>query len=128
MAIGKNQAEERYKVPLVKRYCTMNRILLWMSLALILACLPAGVAADTTDPTVTIKSYQVSPSIILPGDQGTITITMANTAGQASQTESTVQTLTGASTTTTTTNTTPPQPASPAPPPPGAKPMILNST
>ena len=103
MAIGKNQAEERYKVPLVKRYCTMNRILLWMSLALILACLPAGVAADTTDPTVTIKSYQVTPSILLPGDEGTITITMANTAGQASQTESTVQTLTGSTVTSTST-------------------------
>jgi hypothetical protein len=70
---------------------------------LVLAGLPAGVAADTTDPTVTIRSYQVTPSILLPGDQGTITITIANTAGEASQTESMVQTLTGTTVTTTST-------------------------
>jgi hypothetical protein len=73
------------------------------SLFLLLIALPSAAAADTTDPTVTIRSYQVTPSILLPGDQGTITITIANTAGQASQTESMVQTLTGTTVTTTST-------------------------
>ena len=68
-----------------------------------LAVLPMGVAADTTDPTVAITSYQVTPSILLPGDQGTITVTLENTAGTASTTESTVQTGVSGSTTTTVT-------------------------
>ena len=68
-----------------------------------LAALPVGVAADTTDPTVAITSYQVTPSILLPGDQGTITVTLENTAGTASTTESTVQTGVSGSTTTTVT-------------------------
>ena len=73
-------------------------------LALLLpAAVPAGVAAGTTDPTVAITDYQVTPSILLPGDQGTIRITLENTASTASTTESTVQTGVSGSTTTTTT-------------------------
>jgi hypothetical protein len=87
----------------VRERKALRGVILWMSLGLILAGLPAGVAADTTDPTVTIRSYLVTPSILLPGDQGTITITIANTAGEASQTESMVQTLTGTTVTTTST-------------------------
>ncbi|MGA2934367.1 MAG: S-layer protein [Methanomicrobiales archaeon] len=103
MENGKNR-QSGIRLLLIESWCKMNRIvLLWMCLLLILVAIPAAVAADTTDPTVTIRSYQVTPSILLPGDQGTITITIANTAGQASQTESTVQTLTGSTVTTTST-------------------------
>ena len=58
------------------------------------------------DPTVAITGYQVTPAILLPGDQGTITITLANTAGTASATESTIENGISGSTTTTTTQDT----------------------
>jgi hypothetical protein len=75
----------------------------WICLALILSALPLAAGAAKGDPTVTITSYQMKPSVLLPGDQGTIEITLANTAGAASETASTSQTLSGTTTTTTTT-------------------------
>ncbi|MDD1669202.1 MAG: S-layer protein [Methanomicrobiales archaeon] len=77
---------------------------LFLLLALfLLSALPAVAAASTKDPTVAITDYQVTPSILLPGDEGIITITLANTAKAASSTESMVQTgIWGTSTTTTT--------------------------
>ena len=97
------QAAGHRGTPQVKDYGRLARILIGVSFVLVLAALPHAVAAAAGDPAVTIRSYQVTPSILLPGDQGTITITIANTAGQASATESTVQTWTGSTTTTTTT-------------------------
>ncbi|MGE5832539.1 MAG: hypothetical protein ACM3X8_06425, partial [Methanomicrobiales archaeon] len=75
----------------------------WICLVLILAAVPLAAGASTTDPTVAITGYHVTPSILLPGDQGTIEITIANTASTASTTESTVQNGVSGSTTTTTT-------------------------
>jgi hypothetical protein len=81
----------------------MNRMLLLVSLALLLAAIPLAADAGAQDPTVAITNYQVTPSILLPGDQGTITITLKNTAGTASTTESFVQNSVSGTTTTTTT-------------------------
>lgn len=75
---------------------------LWMCLLLLVA-IPYAADASTKDPTVAITHYQVTPAILLPGDQGTIMITLANTAGTASATESTVQNSVSGTTTTTTT-------------------------
>ncbi|MDD1671201.1 MAG: S-layer protein [Methanomicrobiales archaeon] len=75
----------------------------WICLALILFALPLAAGAAKSDPTVTITGYRVTPSVLLPGDQGTIEITLANTASTATQTESTVQNGIMGTTTTTTT-------------------------
>jgi hypothetical protein len=75
---------------------------LWMCLLLLVA-LPYAADASTTDPTVAITDYQVTPAILLPGDQGTILVTLANTASTATSTESTVQTGVSGTTTTSTT-------------------------
>lgn len=74
-----------------------------LALLLVIAALPMGVAAAKGDPTVAITSYQVTPAVLLPGDQGTITITIANTAKAASATESTVENNNLGTTTSTTT-------------------------
>jgi hypothetical protein len=75
---------------------------LWMCLLLLVA-IPFAADASTTDPTVAITAYQVTPSVLLPGDQGTIMVTLANTASTASSTESTVQSSVSGTTTTSTT-------------------------
>jgi hypothetical protein len=74
-----------------------------LALLLVIAALPMGVAAARGDPTVAITSYQVTPAVLLPGDEGTITITIANTAKAASATESTVENNIQGTTTSTTT-------------------------
>jgi hypothetical protein len=74
-----------------------------LALLLVIAALPMGVAAAKGDPTVAITSYQVTPAVLLPQDEGTITITIANTAKAASATESTVQNNIQGTTTSTTT-------------------------
>jgi len=51
---------------------------------------PAGAmdtGAGTTNPTVIITDYTVTPAVLLPGDMGTITLTIRNTADSASQNE-----------------------------------------
>jgi hypothetical protein len=73
------------------RHVPGGRLILLPVLILVLAALPLGACAAKDDPTVAITSYQVSPAVLLPGDQATITITIANTAKAASATESTVQ-------------------------------------
>jgi hypothetical protein len=76
---------------------------LTLGLLLLMVAVPAAVSASTRDPTVAITDYQVTPAIMLPGDQGTIRITLANTASTATSTEETVQNgVSGTSTTTTT--------------------------
>lgn len=41
------------------------------------------------EPTVTISSYDVTPRVLMPGDLGTVTVTLKNTASSASITERT---------------------------------------
>ncbi|MDD1652136.1 MAG: S-layer protein [Methanomicrobiales archaeon] len=78
-------------------------LILGVGLILILAVMPSAADAVARDPTVTISSFEVTPAILLPGDQGTITITITNTAKESSETESLVDTTTGGGTTTTST-------------------------
>jgi hypothetical protein len=53
------------------------------------------------EPTVTIDSYQVTPAVLMPGDLGTIQITLKNTATTATIQESSGIILEGKFTTTT---------------------------
>jgi len=39
------------------------------------------------EPTVTVSSYEVTPQVLMPGDLGTVTVTLKNTASSASLTE-----------------------------------------
>lgn len=39
------------------------------------------------EPTVTISDYKVTPQVLMPGDLGTVTVTLKNTASSASFTE-----------------------------------------
>ncbi|MDD1693550.1 MAG: hypothetical protein LUQ71_02380, partial [Methanoregula sp.] len=45
--------------------------------------------ASATDPTVLITGYEVTPAVLLPGDMGTVTLTIKNTAETASEKENT---------------------------------------
>jgi len=76
---------------------------LGLALLFIVSALPLAAGAAKGDPTVAITSFQVTPSVLLPGDEATITITVANTAKSASATESTVENNLMGSTTSSTT-------------------------
>ncbi|HZD42965.1 MAG TPA: CARDB domain-containing protein, partial [Methanomicrobiales archaeon] len=79
---------------------TAQRLLLALLLpCLLLALIPAAGAAGGS--TVTITDYQVSPSVLLPGEQATITVVLKNTASVASSTETSVSTDASGATTTT---------------------------
>lgn len=54
--------------------------LLAAALILLLCILPAGAES----PTVMVADYTITPSVLQPGDVGTITATIRNTAGMAS--------------------------------------------
>lgn len=56
-----------------------------LSIILLLLLIP-GICAASTEPTVIITGYKISPDVILPNDVGTIEVTVANTAMQASKT------------------------------------------
>jgi len=45
--------------------------------------------AAATDPTVIITDYAVTPPVLMPGDMGTVTLTIKNTAQSASEKENT---------------------------------------
>jgi hypothetical protein len=51
-------------------------------LVMIMALAPAGVAADT--PTIAVSDAQVSPAALMPGDSGTVTVTLANPSASLS--------------------------------------------
>jgi hypothetical protein len=60
-------------------------------------------AAAEPRPTVMVTDYNVYPEVLMPGDTGTITLTITNMAEQASQTETTKTEGTSETTTTETT-------------------------
>jgi len=54
-----------------------------MALAIVaVPCTAAG--TGSTNPTVIITGYEVTPSVLLPGDKGLVTLTIKNTAESAS--------------------------------------------
>lgn len=61
-------------------------LLIFLMFALILPT--SGLAAISQEPGVIITGYSISPNVILPGEIGTIEVTIANTASQASKTAS----------------------------------------
>ena len=56
-----------------------------IALVLLLPFLAAPAAA--TDPTVLIENYTVTPAVLMPGDLGTVTLTIRNTAQSAVEKE-----------------------------------------
>ncbi len=52
----------------------------------VLVLLLVGHAA-AGEPTVVVTGYTVTPEVLMPGGQGTITVNLTNTAGQATMTE-----------------------------------------
>lgn len=64
-------------------------------LPLLLLLVSSGIQAE---PTVIITDYTISPETLTPGDIGTITVTLASTASQASKTSSTIPDVQGSST------------------------------
>jgi len=66
---------------------TGRRLLLPVVLLLMLPLIAAPVTA--ADPTVIVSDYTVTPAVLMPGDTGTITITIKNTAQAATEKENT---------------------------------------
>lgn len=58
-----------------------------VTLVLLVAFVIATVSA--ADPTVIVTDYTVTPAVLMPGDTGTITLTIKNTAQAASEKENT---------------------------------------
>lgn len=56
------------------------------TLLFLLFCIAVPAAASV--PTVIITDYQVSPSVLIPGEEGIVTVTVKNTADQATLTQS----------------------------------------
>ena len=54
-----------------------------------LAIILLVIAPAYGEPTVTVSSYEVIPQVLMPGDLGTVTVTLRNTASSASYTERT---------------------------------------
>jgi hypothetical protein len=78
---------------------TVHRFLYFLLPCLFLVLTPVA-GATIGDPTVTITDYQVTPAVLLPGEQGTITVVMQNTASLSSSTvTSTAIDTSGSSTT-----------------------------
>ncbi|PWR70400.1 COG1361 S-layer family protein [Methanospirillum lacunae] len=82
---------------------TEERMKGWARLVLILIVVtflvtPSGASDNEigiTNPTVIITGYQVTPAVLLPGDTGTVTLTIKNTAESASMKENSGVTLGG---------------------------------
>jgi hypothetical protein len=64
-----------------------HRPLMLVTLTLLFAFII--IPASATDPTVLITGYEVTPAVLMPGDTGTVTITIKNTAETASEKENT---------------------------------------
>jgi hypothetical protein len=83
---------------------TMDGIMGWIHAFLLLTVMvflvvPSGAIdneGSTTNPTVIITGYQVTPAVLLPGDMGTVTLTIKNTAESASMKENSGPTSGGA--------------------------------
>lgn len=64
-----------------------NRPVFLVTLVILLSFISATVTA--ADPTVIVTDYTVTPAVLMPGDTGTITFTIKNTAQAASEKENT---------------------------------------
>lgn len=69
-----------------KRAAGVRGLFLLLAILLAAAIIPAGAidtGAATTNPTVIVADYAVAPSVLLPGDMGTVTLHIRNTAESA---------------------------------------------
>ena len=77
-----------------------RRLLIVLLLPCMLLAFTPAVGAATGGSTVTVTDYQVTPSVLLPGEQATIRVVLQNTVSIASSTETVVETdSTGATST-----------------------------
>ncbi|HNW81164.1 MAG TPA: S-layer protein, partial [Methanoregulaceae archaeon] len=60
------------------------RFIAFLALLLLVAAMPAAASV----PSVIITDFEVSPAVLLPGEQGIISVTVRNTADKASLTQS----------------------------------------
>lgn len=67
-----------------------RRLLIVLLLSCMLLVLTPAVGAATGGSTVTVTDYQITPSVLLPGEQATIKVVLQNTASVASSTETVV--------------------------------------
>jgi len=70
--------------------------------ALILFFLVSIIPVTASEPSVIVSDYKVTPSVLLPGEQGIVSVTVKNTAGQATISQSYSSGTAGNSATTTT--------------------------
>ncbi|MCW7074658.1 MAG: hypothetical protein OCU24_02240 [Candidatus Methanospirare jalkutatii] len=63
----------------------MKSVQFIIGVAVLALLLQASCAAE--GPAVTVVSYEVEPAVFFPGDEGTISLTLKNTATQSSVTE-----------------------------------------
>ena len=68
---------------------TLRAVCLSLMLFMVL-CYPTAAAAAGQRPTVMVTDYNVYPDVLMPGDTGTITVTITNMEEQARQTETTM--------------------------------------
>ena len=64
----------------------MNKFSFFFLIVVLMLILVPAACVASTEPTVIITGYKISPDVILPHDVGTIEVTLANTAMQASKT------------------------------------------
>ena len=65
------------------RILSGGHVLVWLAIVLLV------IVPVTGEPTVTVSGYEVTPPVLMPGDLGTVTVTLKNTASSASFTEKT---------------------------------------
>ncbi|MGB7532481.1 MAG: hypothetical protein WA977_05820 [Halobacteriota archaeon] len=70
-----------------------------------LLLLAAAAVSAADGPAVMITDYKVEPEVLMPGDTGTITVTIQNMDTQSSETKTTTTTTTSYTSSTTTTST-----------------------
>jgi len=63
----------------------MKSVQFIIGVAVLTLLLQASCVAE--GPAVTVVSYEVEPAVFFPGDEGTISLTLKNTATQSSVTE-----------------------------------------
>lgn len=68
---------------------TCSGLLHFMVIAIVILLPFIIVPVAATNPTVIITGYEVTPAVLMPGDMGTITLTIKNTAEVASEKENT---------------------------------------
>jgi len=78
------------KVWIATVFSAFSAVLLFVAVAAVAGSVSAAVAVGE-GPAVMITRYEVEPEVLMPGDRGTITVTIKNMDTQSSETEETVE-------------------------------------